>query len=109
MKVTKEIIHNEVNIIRLELNVIENLDETNQAASIAKLIEIKLKSSFGCAESYIEWITNQVFNNNLPAMSSGSFITAIRCFDNFASGLDLEYTNEKFYDFAHDLFKANKI
>jgi len=108
IQLTKSIIRYEIAIIKLEKIAVENLTESNGAATISRLIEIRLKSSFAPVinwKAYIEWITNQVFENKLPENSSGSFFTAMTDIDNFISGLSLEDESEELYNFATELFK----
>jgi len=108
MEITKEIIKHEIEIIAKEVAIVESIDDNNKAESVAKLIQVKLESNFKPTADYINWITDQVFNNDLHKNSSGSFETAVRDFDNFACGFDLE-DNQDLYDYARELFKTNKI
>jgi len=106
--ITKEQIDKEIAVIAKEVAVARNINENNKPESVAQLILLRATSEFSaphCMKDHIEWITYQVFENKLPEMSSGSFITALSDGDGLAEGLGIE--DEEMYDYL--VKEINKI
>lgn len=105
MKVTKSVIKTEVAIIKAQIEIVRS--EVSNASKLVQLINQQKLSKFWevCdQESLINWFTNQLFNNDLQEMSSGSFVTALGDIDNLIAGLDIE-DNEELCEYAHSILK----
>jgi hypothetical protein len=105
MKVTKSVISTEVAILKLQIEVVRS--EKSNADKIIELINLQKNSNFWDVcnqDALIEWFTDQVINNDLPEMSSGSFVTALGDIDNLIAGLDIE-ENEELCEYAKSILK----
>ena len=101
---SEEQIRVELEILVKEISVAKSLNEDNKSEVFSKMVELREQSpSFQGnndkqKEGYYKWLMWNIFENKLPPMSSGSFLTAIEDYDNnvaMLEGID-DVTDEQY-------------
>jgi hypothetical protein len=98
MKITEEIIRNEVAIIKAQFDIA--ISDIPKSEKIFLILTEAKKSPF--FELSAVWHCEQILYNNLPEGSSGAYATALIDFDNLVSGLGIE-DDEVLYKLAEEL------
>jgi hypothetical protein len=101
---SEEQIRVELEILVKEIAIAKSLNEDNKSEVFSKMVELREQSpSFQGnndkqKEGYYKWLMWNIFENKLPPMSSGSFLTAIEDYDNnvaMLEGID-DVTDEQY-------------
>ena len=85
---SEEQIRVELEILVKEIAIAKSLNEDNKSEVFSKMVELREQSpSFQGnndkqKEGYYKWLMWNIFENQLPPLSSGSFLTAIEDYDN---------------------------
>ena len=84
----EEEIRVELEIVKLEIEVVKSLNDENQDEVFTKILNLRMKSPLytegqdGHSDSYVRWLKWNVYDNKLPYPSSGSFLVAVEDYDN---------------------------
>jgi hypothetical protein len=88
MAMNEDQIRVELELLVKEIAVAKSLDEENKSEVFSKMVELREQSPLFQQNddeqkvNYYKWLMWNVFENKLPPMSSGSFLTAIEDYDN---------------------------
>ena len=84
----EEEIRVELEIGKLEIEVVKSLNDENQDEVFTKILNLRMKSPLytkgqdSHSDSYVRWLKWNVYDNKLPYPSSGSFLVAVEDYDN---------------------------
>ena len=94
----------ELELLVKEIATAKSLNEDNKSEVFSKMVELREQSPLFQQNddeqkvNYYKWLMWNVFENKLPPMSSGSFLTAIEDYDNnvaMLEGID-DVTDEQY-------------
>lgn len=104
MKYTKEQIKKELEIVLQQSKVAES--DLSKDEKFGKFIKLVTESEFQIiSKEYANWIKWNVYSNDLPNNSSGSFLQAVIDFDNILSAFEgAEENEDELYYLVHDLW-----
>ena len=92
-----EMVKQEAQIVKKQIEIVKS--DFTKLEKISKIINEQLKSKFrNRIEYFSEWVTGQINENDLPEMSSGSFITALKDTDGLF--YELNVSNEEYDNLA---------